>query len=65
MAESSGEEWDARGIAKRLIERYGIAAISVARYKALWARSLSDTPTMEAWFWIAGAADEMLRAEPE
>lgn len=56
---------DPGGVARALIERYGVAAISVARYKALWARSVDDPRSWEAWQWVAGATAELLRAEPE
>lgn len=56
---------DPGGVARALIERYGVAAISVARYKALWARSTDDPGSWEAWQWVAGATAELLRAEPE
>jgi hypothetical protein len=56
---------DPGGVARALIERYGVAAISVARYKALWARNTDDPGSWEAWQWVAGATAELLRAEPE
>ena len=56
---------DPGGVARALIDRYGVAAISVARYKALWARNNHDNRGWEAWQWIAGATAELLRAEPE
>jgi hypothetical protein len=56
---------DAPTVARALIERYGVRASCVARWKALWARGHDDRTMMEAWQWVAGAADEMLRAEPE
>lgn len=52
-------------VARALVERYGIRAGSVARWKALWAKNQADRSLMEAWQWVAGAADEMLRAEPD
>jgi hypothetical protein len=52
-------------IARALIERYGVAASSVARWKALHARSRADAGAMQAWQWVAGATDEILRAEPD
>jgi hypothetical protein len=55
---------DPGGVARALVERYGIAAISVARYKALWARSVDDVGGWQAWQWVAGATAELLRAEP-
>ena len=54
---------DPLGVAHALIERYGVKAACVARWKALWARDHQDARLMEAWQWIAGAADEMLRAD--
>ena len=56
---------DAQSVARALIERYGIAAESVARWKALWAREQQDPQGMEIWQWVAGATVELLRAEPE
>jgi hypothetical protein len=56
---------DPGGVARALIDRYGVAAISVARYRALWARSHREDGDWEAWQWIAGTTMELLRAEPE
>ena len=56
---------DPGGVARALIDRYGVAAGSVARWKALWARSRADDGAMLAWQWVAGATDEILRAEPD
>jgi hypothetical protein len=55
---------DPGGVARALVDRYGVAAISVARYKALWARSVDDLGGWQAWQWVAGATAELLRAEP-
>ena len=66
MAENKLEtRRDAQSVARALIERYGVAAESVARWKALWARDQQDQRQMEAWQWVAGATVELLRAEPE
>jgi hypothetical protein len=54
-----------RELAEALIGRYGIRAISVANYHALWARHSGDLGKMEAWRRIAGATLEILRSEPE
>lgn len=66
MAETKLEtRRDAQSVARALIERYGVAAESVARWKALWARDQQDHRQMEVWQWVAGATVELLRAEPE
>jgi hypothetical protein len=54
-----------REIAKALIGKYGIRAVTVANYNVLWARQAGDLPKLEAWRSIAGATLEILRSEPD
>jgi len=55
---------EVRNIADLLIARYGERAISYASHQALVARKAGATRRMEAWRQIAGAALQVLRAEP-
>lgn len=65
MTTETNQRRDARAIAKLLISRYGEQAVSYASHQALQARERGDTRMMEAWRWIAGAVNEVLRAEPD
>jgi hypothetical protein len=48
-----------------LISRYGEQAAAYASHQALKARRRGDQRLMDAWNWIAGAVNEVLRTEPE
>jgi hypothetical protein len=48
-----------------LISRYGEQASAYASHQALKARQRGDQRVMDAWRWIAGAIEEVLRSEPE
>jgi hypothetical protein len=54
-----------RELAKALIDKYGIRAISVANYNVLWARQAGDETKVQRWTSIAGATLEILRSEPD
>ena len=56
---------DVRAIAKLLISRYGEQAYAYASHQSLKARERGNQRHMEAWRWIAGAVQELLRAEPD
>ena len=56
---------DVRDLAKLLISRYGEQAGAYASHQALKARQRGDQRVMEAWRWIVGAIDEVLRSEPD
>ena len=56
---------DIRDLAKLLISRYGEQASAYASHQALKARQRGDQRVMDAWRWIAGAIEEVLRSEPE
>jgi hypothetical protein len=51
-------------LANELIASFGVRATSYANYQALQARQNGDRFLMNAWRWIAGATDEILRSEP-
>jgi hypothetical protein len=65
MNTETDQRRDARAIAKLLISRYGEQAYAHASHQALKARERGNRRHMEAWRWIAGAVQELLRAEPE
>jgi hypothetical protein len=56
---------DTRGVAKVLIAHLGEQAPCHATHQAMKARQRGDRRTMELWLWIAGAARQILRSEPE
>ncbi len=65
MSTQSSPPRDAQAIAKLLISRYGEQAAAYASQQALKARRRGDQRLMDAWNWIAGAVNEVLRTEPE
>ncbi|HKW52247.1 MAG TPA: hypothetical protein VJO12_01035 [Stellaceae bacterium] len=48
-----------------LISHYGVQAGTYAAHQALKARERGDERLVEKWRWIAGAVEEVLRADPE
>lgn len=56
---------DSRAVAQLLIAHLGEMAPCHATHQALKARQRGDLRSMESWLWIAGAAREILRTEPE
>ncbi len=56
---------DIRDIAKLLISQYGERAYAHASHQALKARERGDRRKMVAWRWVAGAVQDVLKAEPE
>jgi hypothetical protein len=65
LSTESSSPRDAQAIAKLLISRYGEQAAAYASHQALKARRRGDQRLMDAWNWIAGAVNEVLRTEPE
>ena len=65
MSTKAEQKSDLRDIAKLLISRYGERAYAHAMHQALKARQQGDRRLMDAWRWIALAAREVLRAEPD
>lgn len=54
-----------RDIAKLLISQYGERAYAHASHQALKARDRGDRRKMVAWRWVAGAVQDVLKAEPD
>jgi hypothetical protein len=65
MTTETNRRRDARAVAKLLISHYGVQAGTYASHQALKARERGDERLMESWRWIAGAVEEVLRADPE
>jgi hypothetical protein len=65
MQTGTNYRYDARELAKLLISRYGEQAVAYASHQSLKARSQGEPRLMEAWRWVAGAAAELLRSEPD
>jgi hypothetical protein len=56
---------DTRGVAELLIAHLGEQAPCHAAHQAMKARQRGDRHSMERWLWIASAARQILRSEPE
>ena len=65
MTTETNQRRDAHAVAKLLISHYGVQAGPYASQQALKARESGDERLMQAWRWIAGAVDEVLRADPD
>jgi hypothetical protein len=65
MTTETNQRRDAHAVAKLLISHYGVQAGPYASHQALKARERGDERLMQAWRWIAGAVDEVLRADPD
>jgi len=65
MTTKTNQRRDAHAVAKLLISHYGVQAGPYASHQALKARERGDERLMQAWRWIAGAVDEVLRADPD
>ena len=65
MTAETSQRRDARAVAKLLISHYGVQAGTYASHQALKARERGDERLVEAWRWIAGAVEEVLRAPPD
>ncbi|HUK58924.1 MAG TPA: hypothetical protein VLV50_06800 [Stellaceae bacterium] len=61
---SAPEYGKAYAIAELLIARLGEQAPCHATHQALKARLKGEQTRMEEWLWVAGAAREILRSEP-
>jgi hypothetical protein len=65
MTAETNQRRDARAVAKLLISQYGVQAGTYAAHQALKARERGDERLAQKWRWIAGAVEEVLRADPE
>jgi hypothetical protein len=63
MTSQTNPRRDAQAVAKLLISHYGVQAVTYASHQALKARERGDQRLVQKWRWIAGAVEEVLRAD--
>ena len=64
MATPTEHDREVRNLAELLIARHGESATSFAVHQSLKAAQRGDQRRMEAWRWIADAAEQVWRLEP-